>query len=77
MFLLLQVLLVGDSDVGKQEILAGLDDGNTEWGSSYAASATGGAGTVIRHMRTLSIYSPPCSLSSFTLYLQLSKKLSS
>ena len=40
----LQVLLVGDSDVGKQEILAGLDDGNTEWGSSYATSAAGGAG---------------------------------
>merc|ERR1719322_2194191 len=40
---LLKVLLVGDSDVGKQEILSGLDDGNTEWGSSYAASATGGA----------------------------------
>lgn len=40
---LLKVLLVGDSDVGKQEILAGLDDGNTEWGSSYATSAAGGA----------------------------------
>jgi len=40
---LLKVLLVGDSDVGKQEILAGLDDGSTEWGSSYAASAAGGA----------------------------------
>ena len=35
---------MGDSDVGKQEILAGLDDGNTEWGSSYATSAAGGAG---------------------------------
>ena len=30
--------------MGKQEILAGLDDGNTEWGSSYATSAAGGAG---------------------------------
>ena len=50
-----QVLLVGDSDAGKQEILAGLDDGNTEWGSSYAASATGGAGTVMRNMKTLKL----------------------
>ena len=69
---------MGDSDVGKQEILAGLDDGNTEWGSSYAASATGGAGTYSNTpYEDPSIYSPPCSLSSFTLYLQLSKKLSS
>ena len=27
---LLKVLLVGDSDVGKQEILSGLDDGSSE-----------------------------------------------
>ena len=39
---------MGDSDVGKQEILAGLDDGNTEWGSSYATSAAGGAGKGVR-----------------------------
>lgn len=38
---LLKVLLVGDSDVGKQEILAGLDDGITE---SPFCSSTGGAG---------------------------------
>ena len=63
MFLLLQVLLVGDSDVGKQEILAGLDDGNTEWGSSYATSATGGAGTYSNtpYALTHGFYSTPCS----------------
>lgn len=27
---LLKVLLVGDSDVGKQEIMAGLEDGSSE-----------------------------------------------
>ena len=37
---LLKVLLVGDSDVGKQEILAGLEDGTTE--SPFCSS--GGAG---------------------------------
>ena len=52
----LQVLLVGDSDVGKQEILAGLDDGSTEWGSSYAASAAGGAGKIIHFLFILRLH---------------------
>ena len=34
---LLKVLLVGDSDVGKQEILAGLEDGSAEYCSSTPA----------------------------------------
>eukprot|EP00094_Tigriopus_californicus_P005440 TCALIF_05242-PA protein Name:"Similar to RAB40C Ras-related protein Rab-40C (Homo sapiens)" AED:0.06 eAED:0.06 QI:454/0.66/0.75/1/1/1/4/292/432 len=34
---LLKVLLVGDSDVGKPEILAGLPDGPTEWNQFYSS----------------------------------------
>ena len=36
----MQVLLVGDSDVGKQEILAGLEDGAVE--APYASSTGAG-----------------------------------
>ncbi|KXJ78388.1 hypothetical protein RP20_CCG004870 [Aedes albopictus] len=35
---LLKVLLVGDSDVGKQEILSGLDDGSSE--SPFCSGST-------------------------------------
>lgn len=38
---LLKVLLVGDSDVGKQEILAGLEDGTTD--SPFCSSSSGAA----------------------------------
>jgi len=41
---LLKVLLVGDSDVGKQEILSGLEDGSID--SPYCSST--GAGIVAR-----------------------------
>ena len=37
---LMQVLLVGDSDVGKQEILGGLEDGAVE--APYASSTGAG-----------------------------------
>lgn len=38
---LLKVLLVGDSDVGKPEILAGLPDGPTEWNQFCSSEGAG------------------------------------
>ena len=43
---LLKVLLVGDSDVGKQEILSGLEDGSVD--SPYCSST--GAGMIEKHL---------------------------
>ncbi len=59
---LLKVLLVGDSDVGKQEILAGLDDGMTE---SPFCSSTGGAGKVLDKEAQIRPFNGPNPISAF------------
>ena len=42
-----QVLLVGDSDVGKQEILSGLEEGSVD--SPYCSSTGAGIVTRVEH----------------------------
>ena len=50
----MQVLLVGDSDVGKQEILGGLEDGAVE--APYASSTGAGECYVLGLFEPATVY---------------------
>lgn len=61
---LLKFLLVGDSDVGKQEILSGLEDGSSE--SPFCS----GSGMYRLFMTCLNVHPFLCLLTYFFVFLK-------